>query len=188
MLTFDESTHTYRADGKVVPSVTQVLDAYTDLSRIPKDILERKRQIGVAVHKAIELDMRGDLDESSISGPVAEYFAGWLKFKAHSGFVCREAEQKVYSKKFGYAGTLDLVGDLPTGEALIDAKTTTMLYPAVGPQTAAYAMARGTPKIPRYALLLDPSGKYNLEPLTNKGDWAVFQAALVIHYWRKSWK
>lgn len=189
MLTFDEASHTYRYEGKVVPSVTQILGRYVDLSKIPPDVLQRKRDIGVAVHKAIELDVAGDLDDESISPVWAPYFAGWRKFRAESGLEITASEQKLYSTKYAFAGTLDLAGNLPKiGTAIIDTKTTTGLYPTVGPQVAAYAELAGAPKAKRFALLLTPDGKYQLEPLTDRGDWNVFLAALTIHQWSKTWK
>ncbi len=98
-----------------------------------------------------------------------------------------QSEQQHYSEKYGYAGTLDLLGELPTGPALIDAKSTVTLYPTVGPQTAAYAELVKRPKINRYALMLSPDGNYELKHLNNRGDWSVFLAAITIHNWRKSW-
>lgn len=189
MLTFDRPTHTYQWNGETVPSVTQILGQLTDLSMIPRDVLERKRQIGTWVHEAIELDLAGDLDESSIGDDWSGYFKGWRKFQAESGFVMLENEQKVYSPKYRYAGTLDLFGDLPKlGRSLIDTKCTATIYPAVGPQTAAYAEARGTQKAKRFALQLKPNGTYNLHPCADRGDFGVFAAALTLFNWRKQWK
>lgn len=185
MLTFDQARHLYYWHGKPVPSVTQVLDPFVDLSRIPADVLERKRQIGTAVHAAIDLDCQGELDEESIAPAWACYFAGWRKFKAESGFQIEASELQQYSP-LGYAGTLDLLGHLPKHRALIDTKCTTSLYPTVGPQTAGYAQAIKEPKIARYALLLTPDGRYNLEPLPDRNDFAVFNAALTIYHWRKT--
>ncbi len=188
MLKFDAATHTYRLNGQVIPSVTQVLGQLTDLSMIPPAILERKRQIGVWVHAAIELDLKDDLDEDSIGDEWRGYFMGWRKFKTESGFVVQEAEQLVYNK-LGYAGTLDLLGELPkSGQVLIDTKCTATMYPTVGPQTSAYAQARGVPKAKRFALQLKPAGTYELHPCTDKNDFSVFMAALTLHKWRTQWK
>lgn len=189
MLTFDRFTHTYRWNGAVVPSVTQILGQLTDLSMIPRDVLERKRQIGTWVHEAIELDLAGDLDESSINDSWRGYFNGWRKFQAEAGFVMLESERQVYSSKYAYAGTLDLFGDLPKlGRSLIDTKCTATLYPTVGPQTAAYAEAHGAPKAKRFALQLKPDGTYNLHPCADRGDLGVFMAALTLFNWRSKWK
>ena len=62
VLTFDPEKHEYRINGVLVPSVSQILAPLYDFSKIPRDVLERKRQIGTAIHKAIELDLLGDLD------------------------------------------------------------------------------------------------------------------------------
>ncbi len=188
MLTFNRERHEYRWNGQIVPSVTQVLDPFSDYSMIPVATLERKKQIGVAVHLAIELDILGELDESTIHPAWSGYFDGWRKFRMHSGFIAELSEQFVYSEKYRFAGTLDLVGELPTGPALIDAKTTTVLMPTVGPQTAAYAEGIKRPRINRYALQLSPDGKYNLAPCRDKSDWATFQAALTLWYWRQKCK
>ncbi len=188
MLTFNHELHQYRWNGQIVPSVTQILDQFSDYSMVPPHILERKRQIGTAVHAAIDLDLKGELDEESIHPAWEGYFKGWRKFKAESGFVIESSEQRIFSEKYQYAGTLDLVGELPSGPALIDTKTTVILMPSVGPQTAAYAEGIGRPRIKRYALQLTPDGLYNLEPCSNKNDFAVFQAALITFNWRKSWK
>lgn len=189
MLEFDAPTHTYRWHGVVVPSVTQVLEQLTDFSMVPRDVLERKRQIGTWVHKAIELDLADDLDENSIGDEWRGYFNGWRKFRAESGFVASSSEQLLYSEKHRYAGTSDLIGSLPKVEtALVDAKCTAILYPTVGPQTAAYAEAANIPKAKRFALQLRPNGTYNLEPCTGKDDFYVFLAALKLYTWRKQWK
>lgn len=188
MLRFDAATHTYYWNDQRIPSVTQILGPLTDLSMIPRDVLERKRLIGTWVHAAIELDLRDDLDEGSIGEDWRGYFNGWLKFRAESGMVVHEAEQKVYSKPYGYAGTLDLLGELPKiGLVLIDTKCTATMYPTVGPQTAAYAHARGVPKAKRFALQLKPDGSYRLHPCPDRSDFGVFSAALTLYHWRKSW-
>jgi len=188
MLKFDAATHAYHWNDRLVPSVTQILGQLTDLSKIPRDVLEHKRQIGTWVHAAIELDLHDDLDESSIGEEWAGYFQGWRKFRAESGFVMQEAEQRVYSPKYAYAGTLDLLGELPKlGQTLIDTKCTATIYPAVGPQTAAYAEARGVQKAKRFALQLKPNGTYNLHPCPDRSDFGVFAAALTLFNWRKEW-
>lgn len=188
MLEFDKPTHTYRWNGQIVPSVTQVLAQLSDFSMVRPDVLERKRQIGQWVHKAIELDLADDLDEESIGDDWRGYFNGWRKFRAESGFVASASEQQVYSEKYRFAGTLDLAGELPkAGTAIIDAKCTTMIYPTVGPQVAAYSEAAGCPKAKRFALQLSPDGKYELHPLTDRGNFGVFLAALTLHNWRKQW-
>ncbi len=181
-LTFDEPTHTYRFKGEPVPNVTSILAPWADFSKVPRDLLERKRQIGTAVHKAIELDLADNLDYDQIDPVWAGYFGGWLNFKAQSGFVMEASEQKVFHKTLRYAGTLDLLGTLPkAGESLIDTKCCAILPRTAGPQTAAYRDAIGSPKLRRFALQLSADGSYKLVPLDDLNDLAVFKAALTIH-------
>jgi hypothetical protein len=185
MLTFDPVQHHYHFDGKRVPSVTQILDAYSDFSMINPEVLERKRLIGTAVHAAIEMDLKDELDYGSIDPVWEGYFNGWLKFKAQSGFVFEATEQRVFHKILRYAGTLDLLGGLPkAGDSLIDTKTCALLPRTAGPQTAAYREAIRQPKRKRFALQLAEDGSYKLEPLAALNDFAIFQSALTLYRWR----
>ena len=66
MIKFDESTHTYTYNGKVLPSVSTILgatifkDKYKDVDPY---ILQRAAQFGTGVHKAIEIDDYFGLDD-----------------------------------------------------------------------------------------------------------------------------
>lgn len=53
-LTYNETWHTYRYKGEIIPSVTQLLDDGT-YTGVPEDILEYARNKGVLVHKEIEM-------------------------------------------------------------------------------------------------------------------------------------
>lgn len=63
-----EDFHTYKLNGKIIPSVTQLLDdgVYLD---VDKDILEYAREKGTLVHKEIENYLRG-----SEMGFTAEFY------------------------------------------------------------------------------------------------------------------
>jgi hypothetical protein len=50
---YNEEWHTYRVDGKIVPSVTQILDD-DSYANVDVDILEYARFKGTLVHKEIE--------------------------------------------------------------------------------------------------------------------------------------
>ena len=73
-VTFDEESHTYRVNGVIYPSVSEILAPFCDFSRVPRDVLERKRQIGRATHKCIELDEAGELDVDTVDPQVMPYF------------------------------------------------------------------------------------------------------------------
>lgn len=188
-LQLDTVAHRYRLDGAVVPGVTRVLAPLYDFSAIRSDVLEHKRQIGEALHMAIELDLRDALDADSLDPEVAGYFDGWRRFRRETRFECRFSERQVASKKFRYAGTLDLAGLIDGAESLIDGKTTAALHPATALQTAAYLAAASEMGLirsnaRRYALRLKPDGTYVLDQHKDRNDFAVFLSCLSLHNWR----
>jgi hypothetical protein len=190
VIEFDELKHEYTLGGRKLPGVTTILKPfYGDLRFVKQDILDYKSELGVAVHKAVELHVLGGLDYGSLVSPVAEYFDQYLAFEAETGFVATQSEARVHSA-LGYAGTFDLGGYLRKKSSLVDLKTTAALSPVVALQTAAYQQAANEMKIcdtltHRYALRLTPE-KYRLVPFTGASDFAVFLSLLKIHQWSES--
>lgn len=182
MLTFDEALHEYRYDGKIVPSVTQIMSPLFDFSFVDELKLEIACGRGTQVHKACELYDKGELDESGIDDwPWVQYFNAYKKFRRDSGFVPETNEERVYNKVLGYAGTLDIRGPLNGKPALIDIKTTATLSPVVGVQLSAYETAlvtsdgwKGPSKFFKYALQLRADGTYRLEPYLETWYWPAF--------------
>jgi hypothetical protein len=186
-LTFDADAHVYRLDGKVVPSVTQILAPLVDYSGIPADVLETARIRGQWVHDAVNRHCRGVLDPATLGADVRPYFDQFLLFLSDSAFVPTASEVRVASPKYGYAGTVDLVGEFLNGETLLDVKATADLPAAVGPQTAGYAQAFaetfGRQLKRRSCLHLFPD-RYRVEPLTDPVDWPTFLSCLNVARWR----
>lgn len=195
-LTFDEITHSYFFNGKPVPNVTGILSPLTDFSMIPPDVLERARREGKYVHSMIEADCEGDLDVEALADWARPAYAAWCDFKAMSGFVPILSEEKVYHPTLQYAGTLDLVCEVPKlkgwpGLSLIDVKRSLYGGPVIGLQTAAYAGAHDhlkalkTTRIARRgALRIGNDGKFRLEPFDDPTDFSTFTALLTIQRWR----
>ncbi len=192
-LQFDEATHTYRYGGIVVPNVTRVLGGLVDYSKIPADTLETARQKGVAVHKMVELDAKGNLDESTLPDWLRPVLDRWRQFIADTGFRVIESEHRVYHGSYHYAGTLDLVGDFWGGPmAFIDVKRSLMGGRVIGLQLAAYQQAyqfnspnvktaKKVAQADRYALLLNENGPYRLELYPTKNDFTDFLICLSYH-------
>lgn len=193
MLSFDAATHTYRFNGAVVPNVTKILAPMVDLSMVPADALENARQEGVAIHRMVELDCKGDLDVASLPEWMKPRHAAWCKFKEDSGVEVWAAEEKIYHP-MGYAGTPDIIGCLPKfkrqAPAVIDVKRSLFAGPAIGLQTAAYREAwnrkhKDMKAENRYALQLRENGTYRLEPYDDPDDWTAFLALLTTYRWRQ---
>jgi|SRR5690606_9702692 len=191
-LLFDEAAHRYTLDGRPVPGVTTVLKLVSgaDYAGVDPDVLARAAARGTAVHRMVELDGQGILDEDSLDDELRPYLAQWRQFMAQSGFVSLLQEGKVASRRYGYAGTLDLFGVLNGRFALIDVKSVVRVMRATGPQTAAYELALrewnpdvlpGDAPVDRFALQLRPAAAWQLVPFPSRTDARVFLGALTCH-------
>jgi hypothetical protein len=189
---FNEQEHSYTLDGNPVMSVTQIMDGLlTDYSSVPKQYLEKAAARGTAVHRAAELWLQDDLDEASMHPEVAPFFYQFIKWMRESKFELWHSEVRVGSKKFGYAGTMDLAGRLPVFRcnAIVDIKTTYVLMPSVGPQTAAYEQGYkettgSKKKHRRFALWLRPD-KHKLVECTTSADLSTFLSCLTVKNWNE---
>jgi hypothetical protein len=193
---FDAPTHTYRHKGAVLPSVTQLIAWMNNYAGVPAQLLEDARALGDAVHIATALHDRDNLVEESVHEEVRPYLDAYRQFREDLHFVPYLIEQKVFSAKHGYAGTLDRTGYFApnpcTEGVLIDLKTAAKIMPANGPQTAAYKQCLvessylGAARLKRYTLLLTPgtSPPYKLKAHTDPNDLNAFLNSLGLHAWR----
>lgn len=188
---FVEDTHQYFINNVEYPSVSTVLNHFMDFSRVPREVLERKRLIGRAAHRCIELDEAGELDPDSVDEAVRPYFDSWLLFKATKPLRIIAAERIVYSTKHRVAGRLDFnleFLDEPGVYWQIDAKCVEKMSPATALQTAAYLELwneRGTPRLTRRAgLQLQPDGSMaKLYPYKDRSDFNYFLNSLNCFKW-----
>jgi len=196
MLTFDQEAHIYKWNDEVVPSVTQLLNEFKliDFSGVPSDRLEYKRSLGVAVHYAIELMEQDNLDEDSLSEEIKPYIDAYKRFREISGFEPRSTENRLYSKKYRFAGTMDQqglhMGTLGGEESIVDFKCTWKLYNACGPQLAGYKiLVEENLKIRIkhvFGLQLKPTGHYELKEYKDPNDKQDFLACLWLHYQKRN--
>lgn len=191
-LEFDAATHTYTLDGRVLPSVTQVLKEarICDYSMIPQAVLQFAAERGTAVHLATQLLDEGDLDVESLDPVLAPYVQAWEKFKAETGFVSERIEKRIVNETYFYAGTYDRVGiGIFQGgrRGIVDIKSG-ILLPGHHVQLAAYAEAMGEPATTRRMLVqLRPDGQYRIEETPRsefQRNFKVFLAALTCLHWR----
>lgn len=183
VLSFDESSHTYRFNGNVVPGVTSVLSPLTDFSRVPPHVLEAASNFGKAVHRACELDDLSMLDEDQLDPALVPYLEGWRKFSADYAVEWDLIEEPVYHATMNYAGTPDRFGKVNGRPAVVDIKSTDQLYPSVGPQLAAYANALQNPYADRIAVQLKADGTYVAKPYKDPTDWPVFASLMTLRNW-----
>jgi hypothetical protein len=95
--------------------------------------------LGDLVHATVEAAATGQ-PRPTVPDHAAGYLAGFDRFLADHTPVFLAAEQTVYSRRYGYAGTFDLLATLlGHGLVLVDVKTGNRVYPEVCLQLAAYA-------------------------------------------------
>lgn len=107
--TFDRDRHEYLLDGRRLPSVTEII---SEAGLLPsyEYVDDWYSERGTAVHEAIALDVRGELDEESVDEEVRPYLERARKVLGAVPLdVDREAEGPLYHPELLFAGTLDLV-------------------------------------------------------------------------------
>ena len=166
-LHFDHVSHRYKLDGRVLPSVTQVLEnvGIIDYDGIPWETRQMALTRGSNVHLATQLDDEGDLDEDSV-GDLMGYVKAWRAAKAALGITSfSHIEKRMAHSGFRYAGTMDRMFKGPSGTGeIIDIKTNTAPW-WVRIQLAAYqclAIANNLGAVSvRIAVELHPDGTFN---------------------------
>lgn len=191
-LNFDADTHTYRLDGVVIPSVTQILKevGVVDFSGIDPHVLEKAADRGTYVHKCCELLFLNDLDIDAIDPESVGYVDAFLKFMKEQcgpdGFRILEMEKIVFHRLLRYAGTLDILAERGKERWIIDIKTGSSQI-SYALQTAAYENCFSEPH-KRACLYLCPDGEYHLHPYTDCNDVRVFQSCVSLYWWKMNAK
>jgi hypothetical protein len=183
---FDEAVHSYRLNGRVVPSVTQVLklagvvddEWYDDASCLR----------GTYVHEATEMFDKGELDEETLDPVIVPYLGAWKAFLRESKAEIIDIEKRVVNEVYRYAGTLDRIAIVAKRLTVIDIKTGSP-EPSHQLQTAGYA--RCLPEsVQRLAVYLRDDGTYKSVEHADFGDAHVFLAAVAVANWKlgHGWK
>ncbi len=120
-ITFSEAGHEYRADGRLLTSVTTILKAvglydshqYTD----PKH-----KHIGSAVHRVCQLIDTGRYDVAATHEEIRPFGLAYQRFAADTGFKGLFWEQGFGDPIMGVAGTFDTIGQVDGEFWMLDFK------------------------------------------------------------------
>ena len=188
LLVLDPITHLYTVDGVVRPGVNEILQAegIVDFSSIPAERLTAAQNLGKAVHVACELWDKNDLDMKSVDLAIVPYLEAYIKFKRDLHVDVIVNEVSIYSKTWGFCGTLDKIVYADNILTLLDIKTSTTMNHATTLQTAAYKILYeetvGKKVIKqRWGLQLKPDATYRIEPYLGKSDETIFTSLVVVH-------
>lgn len=110
--------------------------------------LQKACEIGSECHALIEWNLRKELgqrvgDQPQIGDKAAHAFAAYEDWRKRTGIKPIMIEQTIWSRKYGYAGTMDLCADVDEYQALtvLDWKTGKGIYEEALLQNAAYVQA-----------------------------------------------
>lgn len=119
---FNEETHTYRLNGKVIPSVTQIINEvlfYNKYSSVSEDTLELAKNKGSLIHKEIE-----DYIKTGSTGFTSE-LESFINIVNDKKLEHMKSEVKVHNEEI--AGTIDILCKIGDKNIIIDVKTTAEL-------------------------------------------------------------
>ena len=190
--TFTEDGHRYTLDGRVLPSVSKILEEWVKVDlgsfavyvnirtgqHIPAEIWEAAQDRGTAVHAVFFLCLTGQgVDESALDPDLFVYLRRiekWIDIYKPRVIL---AETPLLHPSLLYAGRLDCFAECKgiKRPVLLDGKSG--MRGPVGPQTAAYeALVRVETGfkglIDRY--VLDLSDKDSFEPCGKPTDFTLF--------------
>lgn len=184
MLKFYDENHIYELDGKVIPSVSEILrfmsrEVYGDIN---KYILDHAAERGTAIHLATqEIDETGQCEIDTI---YAGYIEAYAKFLKEHEVRWHYTEKPLADGNKGYAGTLDRAGYVDGVFSIVDFKTVAAVKKSlVKAQLNGYhglIKANNLEEVQKlYCLQLCKNGEYRLYDV--KIDPSEFEACLYIH-------
>jgi len=201
MLTFNESTHEYLWEGKPVPSVTQVINEWMEISvygakyftnrftglTINAEVFRAAGEFGTAAHAGVKVLAEGrELDYNALHPSLYHPLAEFVQWKKDCSPIFHLIEKPLYSAKYRYAGTPDLICTIDRHLSVVDIKTGG--YDTAGIQMAGYEqlyredVKRGTLHMRRYVLHLPKDGgNYKFIQQADTTDFSCFLGLLFAH-------
>ena len=162
-VSFDEATHTYWHGDKEVPGVTSILKAI-GLSKDYSNVDTFYRDRGVAVALAIELFLKGTLDEKTIDPVILPYWEGfkryWDKHAEKPVFI----EEHLGHERLWFAGKADLV----TEQRIVDWKVSKSYDKVSGLQGEGYKTIFGL--MPFRIVQFPGEGKFEIFEYDDKAE------------------
>lgn len=190
-LVFDESNHSYKLNGYLLPSVTQIMKPLSSVEYkdVDNDVLMKAAERGTAVHEAIEYKIKYDFDDCPAQ--YEEYYNAFLKFAQDYSPKWINSEMRIYHRQLMYAGTVDLICEIDGEKVIVDFKTSSKInHMLTGVQLEAYAQALNSAGIDidyKAILHLRKDGKYSFERYekNDSESWNCFGALLTVEQYIK---
>lgn len=184
MLNFYDKGHIYELDGKIIPSVSEILrflsrEIYDGINNF---ILDQAAERGAVVHLAAQrMDETGECD---IEPSYAGYIEAYARFLREHDVLWELIEKPLADARKGFAGTIDRRGWIDGEYCTADLKTNSVVKKTlVKAQLNGYELLccanklRGSQRL--YCLQLMADGKYRLYSV--KHDPTEFLSCLALH-------
>jgi hypothetical protein len=127
-------------EGTLIKAITNGRFAHSKIAKKAADI-------GTMAHEYIEgyikhgLKLQADPPEMPTNEKAQAAIQAFMDWEKANEVIYLESEKKVYSKKYKYAGTLDIVAKVNGRMSVVDLKTSKAIYVDYWLQTAAYQQA-----------------------------------------------
>lgn len=165
-LTFHADTHTYVADGRIVPSVSEIFAPIEDFSKVNPATLRQAAMRGTLVHEYAELiDYGEEIYGFEVETELKGYVEAYARFLRDFSPQWTAIEKPLWSEEHGFAGTIDRLGIIDGKETLVDIKTSSSVTPRTkiiwAAKLHAYSLLLGK-EVSAWNLLLMPNGMYRI--------------------------
>ncbi|WP_278941172.1 hypothetical protein [Anaerotruncus colihominis] len=193
-LEFDDSTHTYRLDGLVIPSVTSVMAPLSKAkyAGISERTLDKAADKGTAIHNSIENWIKFGIED--IPPEHIGYFEAFRMWWDEFTPVVVGSEIRIFHNLMQYGGTADLIAYIAGELTLVDYKSTYVISDMTcGVQLEGYTQAlksMGVPIQRKRILHLKKDGRYDFReyPMNDIARWRVFGALKTVYDYVESSK
>jgi len=199
-LTFDVGTHTYYLHGQRIPGVTSILgelirvewgntDVYVStITRqiIPAEVIHCAGDMGRAIHRCMDLILRHGVDAVYYPPEIDPAVKALVQWQKDWQPEIIAVEHPICSKRYFYAGTLDIHCYIPKLKSLSTTDVKSGVGALCGPQLSAYnqGLRENTgerKKIMRHKLQLPKKEGETYKFIHYKDDvrdWSYFQSRL----------
>jgi len=121
--------------------VTSIIGAFTDWSKIPEDVLERKKDIGTCTHRIIELMLQGKelgVIPEDIEGYIESFDRFWTDYSHNFDESTMRLEERLWCDNHKITGKPDMIIKKNDKTFILDWKTSAGMYSSYDLQAAAY--------------------------------------------------
>jgi hypothetical protein len=183
-----DDAHRYWLDGRELDGCTTTLKAVGLIDTA--HYTEEARQRGSYVHEMIEMDLEGDLAEESVDPALFGYLLAARAYLHESAIEILATERALADPVRGIAGKPDLFGRRRVQHVLVDWKTGGREY-WHQIQTSWYEhLGRVNGLVfglcDRETVYLRDDGTYTRQVSTDRQDWQIAQAAILIMQARRA--